>query len=139
MTLFPRRTRGDVNAANALLFGSILNGFGDKLRSVIAAQIFRITVAIYGCLQDLDGISGPQRIADLESQTLLGIFINQAQDPKTAAMLGLVVKQIPTPELIDAFCAQPFDHSWSQFAESFSAVLLPGARPGGESVAPAWH
>jgi hypothetical protein len=73
---------------------------GDELRAIITADMFRLTVAFDRSIQDPDGIQRSNGSAHLDRQTLLGVFIDESQDTQRASRLGLIVNDIPTPDLI---------------------------------------
>jgi hypothetical protein len=59
------------------------------------------------------------------------VFVDQGQDAQTAVLFGLVVKQIPTPDLIALFGAKTFRATGSQATHSPLALadLQPGLAP----------
>src|SRR5215469_18907584 len=100
ISLLPGRARLDVQALNLSCAHPLLDRLSDELRAVVAADVFGLTVAFDRPIQDPDGIQRSNGSAHFYHQTLLGVFIDESQDTQRASRLGLIVNDVPTPDLI---------------------------------------
>ena len=63
--LFPGCSGLDISASDRLTLEPVLNGLGNKLWSIIAAQVFGRAITVDRCLQHRDRINGPDRVANV--------------------------------------------------------------------------
>src|SRR6516225_8325727 len=80
ISLFPGRTRLDVQALNLSRAHPFPDRLSDELRAIVTADMFRLTVAFDRTIQDPDGIQRSNGSAHLDRQTLLSVFIDKSQD-----------------------------------------------------------
>ena len=75
--LFPGCSRLDVDGFDLVVGHPISDGVGDKLRAVVAAQMFGRSVAFNRCLDHGDGIERTDGPGDMGGQTFLGVFVQK--------------------------------------------------------------
>src|SRR5258707_12257966 len=98
--VFPACWGLDISGSDRLTREPVLNGLGNKLWSIIAAQVLGRAITLDCCLQHRDRINGPDRVANVNGEALLSVFVDQGQNAQRTALFGLVVRQIPTPNLV---------------------------------------
>jgi hypothetical protein len=86
MPVLPRAPRLDVERFDFLGLQPVLDAIGDKLRPVVAAQMFGQAIAGYGCLHHRYDIDGPDRPRRMNGQALPGVFIEQCENAKTVSV-----------------------------------------------------
>lgn len=63
-------------------------------------QMTKSSKLAYHLPTHLDDVFGDEGAQDLQSNTKLAVFIDDAEDPDTAAAFGNVVDKIPEPDFI---------------------------------------
>ena len=76
-----------------------MDGVGDELGAVVAADVFGRSVALDSRLHHRDDIHGPDAPCRMGCQALSGVLIDQGQDPEAASVLGLIFHEVPTPDV----------------------------------------
>ena len=75
MPVFPRAPRLDVERLDLLRLQPVLHAGGDKLRAIVAAQVFGHSIAGYGYFHYRDDIDGPDGPRRMNGQALPGVFV----------------------------------------------------------------
>ena len=73
--VFPRAPRLDVERLDLLRLQPVLHAGGDKLRAIVAAQVFGHSIAGYGYFHYRDDIDGPDGPRRMNGQALPGVFV----------------------------------------------------------------
>ncbi len=85
----------------------VLDGIGDEFWSVVAPQMFGFAVAGKRRFYDRDHVFGSDRPTRMSSKTHAAALVDEGQDTKVAAVLGLVVHKVPAPHAVDVGGALP--------------------------------
>lgn len=86
-----------------------LDCVGDELRPVVATDEPGSSVLLDELVEHFNDILRSVASARLQAMTLLAVFVQHAQDPKTRTPDGLIVDEIPTPNILPAARTEPLD------------------------------
>ena len=105
VSVLPRAPGLDVKRLDLLGLQPVLDAGGDKLWAVVAAQVLGHSVAGYGCFDHRDHIDGSDRPRRMNRQALPGVFVQQGEDAKAAAIFLFGQPRSPSSKL--GLAAQP--------------------------------
>src|SRR5438093_9410642 len=95
VAVLPRASRLDVDGLYFLLLEPVLDRIGDELRAVVAAQAPRTAISLEGGIHHRDDIHRPDRPPRVHRQRAPRMLVHQCQDTEPAAVLGLVLNEVP--------------------------------------------
>lgn len=81
-----------------------LQGAGDELTAVVAANVTRYPSLCHQPLHHFDEVDGGELAGDVECEALPAVFIDDREDPQLAAVVGAVADKVLTPDVVDALC-----------------------------------
>ena len=97
VAILPWAPRIDVECFDFVILQPLLYGIGNKLGSVVRADVLRGTVLFDSFLQDRENITGLDRTVGMDAVTLASVLINQVEGTQLAAALGIVA-DVPSPK-----------------------------------------
>ena len=96
--------RFDVERLDVVLGQPALQGAGDKLAAVVAAEVTRRASLGHQLFHDLDEVGSGKLAGDVEGQALPAVLVDDREDAQLAAVVGAITHEVPAPDVVDPLC-----------------------------------
>ena len=123
MTVLPRAARFYIESLDPAPGQPVAQDAGDKLAAVVTADVLGRAPFGHQSFHHFDQVVGRELAGHVQSETLPAVFVNEAKDTQSSAVVSAVGHEVPAPNVVEPLGPRRDRPRWTHLVAAVGAAI----------------